>query len=107
MGKPAPPKDLRRHCRVPHASPIDIGSTANGEAKFVHATLLEISLSGMRVEAPEPFPIGTLVTLQADAIQLSGSAVVRHVSQVGTKFILGLELTSETREALIGFSLTD
>jgi hypothetical protein len=107
MGKPAPPKDLRRHCRVPGGSPIDIGSTANGEAKSVHATLSDISLGGMRVEAPEPFPIGTLVTLQADAIQLSGSAVVRHVSQVGTKFTLGLELTPETREALIGFSLTD
>jgi hypothetical protein len=107
MGKLAPPKDLRRHCRVPYASPLDIGSTTNGETKVVHATLLEISLGGMRVEVPEPFPIGTLVTLRADAIHLSGSAVVRHASQVGTKFILGLELTSETREALIGFSLTD
>ena len=107
MGKPAPPKDLRRHCRVPDASPIEIGSTANGEAKFVHATILEISLGGMRVEAPEPFPTGTLVTLRADAIQLSGSAVVRYASQAGTKFTLGLELTSETREALIGFSLSD
>jgi hypothetical protein len=107
MGKLAPPKDLRRHCRVPYASPLDIGSTTNGETKFTHATLLEISLGGMRVEVPEPFPIGTLVTLRADAIHLSGSAMVRHVGQVGTKFILGLELTSETREALIGFSLTD
>jgi len=107
MGKLAPPKDLRRHCRVPYASPLDIGSTANGETKFVHATILEISLGGMRVEVPEPLPIGTLVTLRADALQLSGSAVVRHASQVGTKFTLGLELTPETREALIGFSITD
>src|SRR5713101_2905969 len=107
MSKLAPPKDLRRHCRVPYASPIDIGSTTNGETKFVHATLLEISLGGMRVEVPEPLPIGTLVTLRADAIHLSGSAVVRHATHVGTKFMLGLELTSETREALIGFSITD
>jgi hypothetical protein len=109
MAKLAPPKDLRRHCRIPYDVPLDleISWTANMETKSVQAKLINISLGGLRIEAPEPIPIRTLITFGAGAINLSGSALVCYMNQKDAKFIVGLELTPETRQGLIGVSLTD
>ena len=47
---------------------------------------------------PEPLPVGAFVSLRADRIVLSGSAVVRYVEQCGSKYFLGLEISARLKE---------
>jgi len=105
MAKVAGPKDLRSSYRLPHSSPIDISWAESSGLKSANATLEEISVGGMRIEVSEYIPVNTMLTFRVNAIDLSGSATVRHATQRGAKFILGLELTPETRHA-IGISFT-
>src|SRR6266478_2494300 len=105
MAKVAAPKDLRTSARIPHSSPIEISWIENSETKVAHGVVIEISVGGMRIEVPECAPANRLVTFRIEAIDLSGVARVRHVTPHGDKFILGLELTPETRNAIgVSFS---
>src|SRR5437868_11413932 len=102
MSKLALLKDLRQHCRIPYSEPVnlEISWTANGETKSARGKLIEVSVGGLRIEMPEPIPTKTIIRFNVDAFNLSGLAIVCHVNEKDTKFIIGLELTSETREAL-------
>ena|SRR5579862_453154 len=94
-------KDARQACRIPYHAPIKISWTSNGEPKTAKATCVGISLGGLTLEAPEPLPIGTSVYLEIDEVHLSGSASVRHSTPRGQQFLVGLELSPETREAVL------
>ena len=52
----------------------------------------------MRIEAPEPIPPYTSISLRAEQLNLSGQATVKHVVRSGSKYILGLELSQALRD---------
>lgn len=94
--------DIRRHHRIPYLGPVRISwEGARGERKYAQVKSCDVSEGGLRVEVPEAIPTRTTVWLRADRIQFSGSATVKHVTRVGAKYILGLELSQAIRgEAL-------
>ena len=54
---------------------------------------LDVSEEGIRVEVPEPIPARTNVMLRAEQMNLTGSAIVKHVERQGLSYFLGLELS--------------
>jgi hypothetical protein len=89
----------RRSRRFAYLGPLSIfWENERGQAKYLRAKFLDISERGLRVEIPEPVPVGAYVSLRADRIILSGSAVVRHVERCGAKYFLGLELSALLKE---------
>src|SRR6266545_2007952 len=55
---------------------------------------LDISELGVLVESSEPIPPGSSVFVNAKSIEVMASALVRHCSQRGAKFRVGLEFHS-------------
>jgi hypothetical protein len=87
-------RNLRRHHRLLYTGHVDLSWTdTRGQVKFVRTKCLDISDNGISVQAPEPIPVRSSVSLRAERLNLSGSATVRHVIRIGAKFILGLELS--------------
>ena len=94
-----PRKDTRRHFRIPHLGRVRISwEGANGLNKYATGRCLDVSESGMRVEVAESIPAHSRVLLQADLVNLGGSASVKHVQRYGSKYILGLELSQALHE---------
>jgi hypothetical protein len=92
-------KDIRRHHRLPYAGRVRISwEGPHGLPRFALGKCLDISEEGMRIEAPEPVPLYSNVALQAEQINLAGSATVKFSSRLGAKYILGLEMTQALRE---------
>jgi hypothetical protein len=92
-------RNLRRHRRLAFSGYIDISWTdPRGQVKYARTKCLDVSEMGVRVEAPEPIPERTSVSLRAERLSVSGGATVRHVVRLGAKFILGLELTASIAE---------
>jgi len=86
--------DLRRHRRTPLAAPVQLSWTdRDGNQKFAYAKILDVSESGMRVEAREPLAKQAYVALRADQAGLQGSASVRTCVKQGTKYVVGLEFS--------------
>ncbi len=91
-------KDIRRHRRVLYTGPIRLSwEDAAGVIKYAQVKTVDICEGGVRVEAPVPVPPQTYVTLRADRINLAGVASVRYVARHGSKYFLGLQLSSELR----------
>lgn len=91
-------KNARRHERIAFSGPIRLVWEERGETRYLQTTCLDISEGGLRVSAPVSIPVGTRVSLNADRIQLSGSASVKNLVRQGGKFILGLELSQRMQE---------
>jgi hypothetical protein len=86
--------DLRRHQRTPIAAPVQLSWTdRDGNLKFIYAKILDISESGIRVEAGEPLAKQAYVALRAEKIALQGSASVRSCTKQRTKYVVGLEFS--------------
>ena len=61
--------------------------------KNLWARTLEVSGSGVTVEALSPIPAGTDVSMQSKQVHvLIGAASVRHCTKQGWKYRIGLEL---------------
>jgi hypothetical protein len=89
-----PASDVRRHRRIPYIGPIRLSwEDERGQQKFVQSKCVDISESGLRVEAPQPIPLRTCLMLRAERINLSGAATVRHSQRYGSKYIIGIELS--------------
>jgi len=86
--------ELRRHMRKAKSSPIQIvWKDRAGIDRFVNGRTLDISLSGVRVEVPEPVDRQTYVTMRCSALELHGTASVRTCTRKGMKYVLGLEFS--------------
>ena len=59
---------------------------------------LDVSVSGIAVRCPCEIRKDTTVYIQADEGSPSGYTVVRHVTQKGTSYIIGLELDEATKK---------
>jgi len=98
-------KDIRRHRRIPHTGPVRLSWQGSGEPCFAHGKCLDISAEGMLFETQEAVPLGVMVTIRAERLNVSGSAMVKHVRRKGFKYVIGLELSAALREqtlALVG-----
>jgi|GraSoiStandDraft_16_1057320.scaffolds.fasta_scaffold1108463_1 hypothetical protein len=98
-------KDSRRYPRIPYVGMVRVGwEDAQGHMKYAQTKCVDISAGGLRIELPEPIPMGSYVTVRADRINLAGRAMVRYKARHGAKFIHGLELSQRVREqALAAF----
>ena len=94
--------NARRHDRIPYVGPIRISwEDSTGQPKFAIAECLDVSESGIRIEAKEPISVRTTVSLLAERIRLAGSARVKRVTRSGSKCILGLEMSQPLREQVM------
>ena len=89
-----PKKDNRLHPRVAYSGPARIAwEDERGLTRFAHAKCIDVSQGGLRIEAAEPIPLLSRLSLRADRINISGSATVRNIAWRGCKYILGLNLS--------------
>jgi hypothetical protein len=97
---------IRRFQRTPYLGPVRISwEDEHGLPKYAQGTCLDFSAGGLRIEAPQPIPVRSIISLRADRINLGGSATVKRVSRRGSKYVLGLELSQTLRDqslAVIG-----
>jgi hypothetical protein len=91
--------DLRRNDRRPCDHNVTVmWRDLGGQDKFVHAKVLDICESGLRVQMPEALPHQTYVALSASKLGLVGHASVRHCMRTrGAKFAIGVEFTAGLR----------
>ena len=66
---------------------------SGGGQKYAQVRCLDVSASGMRIEAPESIPARTYVSISAGKIGLVTNASVRSVARTGMKYLLGLEFS--------------
>jgi len=79
--------DVRNHVRIP----AEFEASLNGPFGTVFATGVDATRDGAGVHAMEPLAIGTLVFLKISTLGLMGFAYVRHCSQRGNGYLLGLK----------------
>jgi hypothetical protein len=92
-------KDIRRHRRIPLVGIVRlVWEDERGETRYAQGQCIDVSEGGLLVEVRTPIAARTRLTLNAERIQWSGSASVRHVERYGSKYILGLELSGALRE---------
>jgi PilZ domain len=92
--------ELRRHVRSTNSAPVRIGwQDGQGMDKFINTRTVDISESGMRIEAPVPIENRTYVTLQCSALGLRGTASVRSCTRKGMQYVVGLEFSNGFRLA--------
>jgi hypothetical protein len=70
---------------------------AAGDDKFMIAPVQDISESGVGMQIVEPLPLRSFVTLRAGKLGIHGRASVRHCSQQGLKYRIGVEFTGGFR----------
>ncbi len=97
-------KETRRNRRIPYSGLVRISWEDSHGARFAQGRCIDVSESGLRIEAPVSIPLHTPVMLTAERIGLAGSASVKHLSRFGAKYLLGLQLNgilpAKVREAL-------
>ena len=99
MLKLLPKKDARRHPRIPYLGRVRISwEGAEGVPKYTQGKCLDVSEGGMRIEVSEAIPAHSRVLVQADRINLGGSASVKHVARQGSKYVVALELHQALRD---------
>ena len=64
---------------------------SQGNHHTITAQAIDVSNSGIRVEATEPIETETEVYVRAERYGLTGSTTIRHCSRRGSKYVLGLE----------------
>jgi len=64
---------------------------SQGNSHTITAQAIDVSNSGIRVEASEPIELHTEVYVRAERYGLTGSTTIRHCGRRGSKYVLGLE----------------
>jgi hypothetical protein len=104
-------QDMRRHRRKQVEYTLSASwKDEDGVTKFSQTKGVDLSESGVRIESTEPMEIGRCIHIRVDELNLVGTAVVRHCSRRGAKYVIGLELSEsrqpaqeEAREEFIDF----
>jgi hypothetical protein len=90
---PAKPKSRRRDPRIPRDSQIVLCCVdRQGRQQRFRARAVDVSRTGILVLAEEPVPKGSVVFLQTANFTALGRASVRHCTQKGMKYRIGLYL---------------
>jgi hypothetical protein len=93
--------EKRRYRRVPYIGPVRVGWSVGGEIRYASAKCIDVSGGGLRLEVPVPVPLLTGISLNADRINVSGSARVRHMTRYGAKYLIGVELSQALQEKVM------
>ncbi len=67
---------------------------SQGQSRFLQVRALDISESGVRIEASEPIEARTRLQIWIEQYDTSGDAVVRHCTHRGNHYVLGMEFGS-------------
>jgi hypothetical protein len=94
-------KDSRRHRRFPYANPVRISWEEQGQPRYAVTKCINVSEKGLRLESAHPVKIGTLIILQSEKINLRCTATVKQSVRLGSKYLLGLQLTGAIRSDTI------
>lgn len=99
--QPAKPKSRRLEPRIPRNSQLVLCclDRQGGQRRF-RALALDVSKNGILVQTEEAVPAGTIVYLQTASFTALGKASVRHCTQKGLRFRIGLYLPDRLTRAL-------
>jgi DnaJ-like protein/PilZ domain-containing protein len=93
-------QDMRRHKRKQVEYTLSASwKDEDGVTKFNQAKGVDLSESGIRIECAEPMEVGRYIHVRVDELGLVGTAVVRHCSSRGAKYVIGLELSDGRQSA--------
>src|SRR5260370_34928044 len=84
--------DARDSERIPICCPVNVshGDESDPSRKVIQGRVLNMSTSGVLVEAPRTIAVGSQVHIRANEL-LVGTAYVRHSTRQSWKCIIGLE----------------
>lgn len=94
-------KNNRRHRRIPYVAPVRISWEQEGSPAFAIARCIDLSEEGMRIEVAKAIRPGTRLQIAAEHFKFTGSASVRRSDRLGSKYMLGLQLTQALLPAKI------
>jgi hypothetical protein len=89
--------DRRRHKRIPINRPVVICLEDHGGQQRIKARAVNVSPSGVLLEAEKPVPVGTVVILQTPEFVVLGKASVRHCEPKGLRYTMGLYVVGLAR----------
>ena len=88
-------QELRRHPRIRYEGVVFVSwKTFDGQRNHVLGRSRDVSERGLALELSIRIPVGSFVKVQADGLNLNGSATVRRVTRQTGGYILGLELSA-------------
>lgn len=96
-----PGKNIRRHNRIVCQGPVRISWQAADGPRFALGKCMDVSAGGLRIECLDAVPVRTMVLLNVERLNVSGSATVKHVARRGAKCVVGLELSATLLEKTI------
>jgi len=70
---------------------------SRGEGKYAVTGACDLSRGGIRVQLMEQIDRGSYVRVQAEALKLGGTAIVRNCARKGAKYWIGLEFSGGTK----------
>ena len=84
----------RRDPRLRYRAPFYLlWDEDSSQPRYVKVLSSEVSEHGMSVETPQLVPMDARILLRSDNGILSGGACVKHVTQRGPLYLVGLELS--------------
>jgi len=87
--------DKRLHPRIKYSGLISVSwKTFDGQRNSVLGKCIDVSERGLGFVLPARIPVGSFVRVKAFALNLDGSAMVRHVSRRDGVYVMGLELST-------------
>ena len=87
--------ESRLHPRIEYFGLISISWKAfDGQRNHVLGKCLDISERGVGFVLPARIPVGSFVKVKAYALNLDGTAIVRHVARRAEGYVMGLELST-------------
>ncbi len=88
--------DKRRKQRQLFDCSLEISwKDSRGSSRTITAQAIDVSNSGIRVEADEPIEMHIEVFVRAERYGLTGSTTIRHCGRRGSKYLLGLEFNPD------------
>ncbi len=87
--------DQRLHPRIHYSGLISVSwKTFDGQKNSVLGRCIDVSERGVGFVLPARIPVGSFVRVKAFALNLDGSAMVRHVTRRDGVYMMGLELST-------------
>jgi hypothetical protein len=84
-------KGLRRHERQQIDGNVWLTWDSGGEMKQVRGKGLDISASGIRLESPEPLPVGSYVNFRIQGTLFAGAGRVCSCNRQQMRHVVGVE----------------
>ncbi len=85
--------ESRLHPRIEYHGLISVSwKTFDSQLNHVLGKCIDVSERGVGFQLPTRIPVGTFVRVKVHALNLDGSAIVRHAARHPGGYVLGLEL---------------